>query len=164
MPQRRINATNCRRPHRNSNAPAHHRAIDRRGYRYIGMDHFALPDDELACRSGGIDATAQFPGLHDTWALRFDWSWGVGDHQIGDLYCQNSSDLKNTRPPWPPRNWRPARGLVCNADDRVRRAVIQQLICNFSLEFAEIERTFNIDFQATSAHSGRNCQTWPAMA
>ena len=37
--------------------------------------------------------------------------------------------------------------MLCNADDRLRRAVIQQLICNFSLEFAEIEQQFNIDFQ-----------------
>jgi oxygen-independent coproporphyrinogen-3 oxidase len=40
-----------------------------------------------------------------------------------------------------------SRGLICNADDRVRRAVIQQLICTFNLEFAQIEQAFNIDFR-----------------
>lgn len=40
------------------------------------------------------------------------------------------------------------RGLICNDDDRIRRAVIQQLICEFKLEFAAIERQFKIDFRS----------------
>jgi oxygen-independent coproporphyrinogen-3 oxidase len=50
-----------------------------------------------------------------------------------------------------------SRGLLCNADDRLRRAVIQQLICNFSLEFAQIEHSFNIDFQ------GYFGELWPQL-
>jgi oxygen-independent coproporphyrinogen-3 oxidase len=50
-----------------------------------------------------------------------------------------------------------SRGLLCNADDRLRRAVIQQLICNFSLEFASIEQVFNIDFQ------GYFGELWPQL-
>ena len=67
--------------------------------------------------------------------------------QIGDLYCQNSSDLNEYQNTLAAAQLATSRGLVCNADDRLRRAVIQQLICNFSLEFAEIEQQFNIDFQ-----------------
>jgi oxygen-independent coproporphyrinogen-3 oxidase len=67
--------------------------------------------------------------------------------QIGDLYCQNSSDLNQYQNTLAAAQLATSRGLVCNADDRLRRAVIQQLICNFSLEFAEIEQAFNIDFQ-----------------
>jgi oxygen-independent coproporphyrinogen-3 oxidase len=37
--------------------------------------------------------------------------------------------------------------LVCTTDDRLRREVIQQLICNFSLVFERIEQAFNIDFR-----------------
>jgi oxygen-independent coproporphyrinogen-3 oxidase len=50
-----------------------------------------------------------------------------------------------------------SRGLLCNADDRLRRAVIQQLICTFNLEFAQIERDFNIDFQ------GYFGELWPQL-
>ena len=50
-----------------------------------------------------------------------------------------------------------SRGLVCNADDRLRREVIQQLICNFSLKFEEIEQAFNIDFR------GYFNELWPEL-
>ena len=40
-----------------------------------------------------------------------------------------------------------SRGLVCTTDDRLRREVIQQLICTFSLAFDPIEQAFNIDFR-----------------
>lgn len=46
---------------------------------------------------------------------------------------------------------------MCNADDRLRRDVIQQLICNFSLQFADIEQRFNIDFQ------GYFAELWPQL-
>ena len=47
--------------------------------------------------------------------------------------------------------------MQCNEDDRLRRAVIQQLICAFSLEFASIEKQFNIDFQRYFA------DIWPQL-
>jgi oxygen-independent coproporphyrinogen-3 oxidase len=67
--------------------------------------------------------------------------------QIGDLYCQNYSDLNQYQNSLASAQLATSRGLLCNADDRLRRAVIAQLICTFSLEFAQIEHAFNIDFQ-----------------
>ncbi|MCY1428366.1 Oxygen-independent coproporphyrinogen III oxidase [compost metagenome] len=49
------------------------------------------------------------------------------------------------------------RGLHCNNDDRIRRAVIQQLICHFRLDFAAIEEQFNIDFR------GYFNDIWPTL-
>ena len=77
--------------------------------------------------------------------------------QIGDLYCQNTSDLAQYQNTLATAQLATCRGLVCNADDRLRRAVIQQLICNFSLEFVEIEEVFNIDFR------GYFGQLWPQL-
>jgi oxygen-independent coproporphyrinogen-3 oxidase len=77
--------------------------------------------------------------------------------QIGDLYCQNTSDLAQYQNTLATAQLATSRGLVCNADDRLRRAVIQQLICNLSLEFVDIEHDFNIDFR------GYFGQLWPQL-
>jgi len=118
------------------------------GYRYIGMDHFALPDDELA--SAQEDGTLQrnFQG-YTTHGHCDLIGLGVSSiSQIGDLYCQNNSDINTYQTSLDSGQLSTTRGLQCNADDRIRRAVIQQLICSFSLDFASIESLFNIDFRA----------------
>ena len=127
------------------------------GYCYIGMDHFALPDDELA--SAQEDGTLQrnFQG-YTTHGHCDLIGLGVSSiSQIGDLYCQNSTDINDYQATLDSGQLATARGLQCNADDRIRRAVIQQLICSFSLDFASIESQFNIDFRAYFS------ECWPAL-
>ena len=116
------------------------------GYRYIGMDHFALPDDELAIaqEEGTLQRNFQGYTTHGHCDLI-----GLGVSaisQIGDLYCQNSSDLNTYQAALSGGQLATQRGLQCNQDDRLRRAVIQQLICHFELEFSAIEQAFAIDF------------------
>ena len=78
--------------------------------------------------------------------------------QIGDLYCQNSSDLNEYQNALASSHLGTSRGLVCNQDDRIRREVIQQLMCNFSLEFTTIEQQFNLDFR------GYFAELWPQLS
>ena len=116
------------------------------GYRYIGMDHFALPDDELAIaqEEGTLQRNFQGYTTHGHCDLI-----GLGVSaisQVGDLYCQNSSDLNTYQGALSGGQLATQRGLLCNQDDRLRRAVIQQLICHFELDFSVIEQTFAIDF------------------
>lgn len=116
------------------------------GYRYIGMDHFALPDDELAIaqEEGTLQRNFQGYTTHGHCDLI-----GLGVSaisQVGDLYCQNSSDLNTYQAALSGGQLATQRGLQCNQDDRLRRAVIQQLICHFELEFSAIEQAFAIDF------------------
>ena len=116
------------------------------GYRYIGMDHFALPDDELAIaqEEGTLQRNFQGYTTHGHCDLI-----GLGVSaisQVGDLYCQNSSDLNTYQAALAGAQLATRRGLLCTADDRLRRAVIQQLICHFELEFAAIEQVFSVDF------------------
>ena len=73
------------------------------------------------------------------------------------MYCQNSSDLTQYQNTLASAQLATNRGLLCNADDRLRRTVIQQLICHFSLEFADIEQAFNIDFR------GYFGELWPQL-
>jgi oxygen-independent coproporphyrinogen-3 oxidase len=158
LPQRRINADELP-------APADKLAmlqnsieqLTNAGYRYIGMDHFALPDDELA--SAQEDGTLQrnFQG-YTTHGHCDLIGLGVSSiSQIGDLYCQNSSDIALYQQSLDNQQLATCRGLQCNIDDRVRRAVIQQLICEFRLDFASIETQYNIDFVAYFA------EIWPQL-
>src|SRR5690606_26864999 len=108
------------------------------GYRYIGMDHFALPDDSLtnAQETGRLQRNFQGYTTHGHCDLI-----GLGVSaisQIGDLYSQNDSDIQGYQSSLARGELATRRGLVCNADDRLRRAVISQLICHFELKFADI--------------------------
>ncbi|TBU93341.1 oxygen-independent coproporphyrinogen III oxidase [Phytopseudomonas dryadis] len=127
------------------------------GYRYIGMDHFALPDDELASaqEDGSLQRNFQGYTTHGHCDLI-----GLGVSaisQVGDLYCQNATDLARYQEVLASGQLAVQRGLLCNEDDRVRRAVIQQLICHFQLDFADIEQRFAIDFRSYFK------ATWPAL-
>ncbi|MHC8305286.1 oxygen-independent coproporphyrinogen III oxidase [Pseudomonas sp. PB3P13] len=117
------------------------------GYRYIGMDHFALPDDELAIAQEESALQRNFQGYTTHGHCDLIGLGVSAISQIGDLYCQNSSDLNHYQNALASAQLATHRGLVCNADDRLRRKVIQQLMCTFRLDFAEIEQMFNIAFR-----------------
>jgi oxygen-independent coproporphyrinogen-3 oxidase len=148
MPQRRIDAAELPAPA--AKLEMLHNTIEQltaAGYRYIGMDHFALPDDELAIaqEEGTLQRNFQGYTTHGHCDLV-----GLGVSaisQIGDLYCPNSSDLNTYQDTLSSAQLATQRGLLCNQDDRVRRAVIQQLICHFELDFEQIEQAFTLDFR-----------------
>ncbi|PWU31387.1 oxygen-independent coproporphyrinogen III oxidase [Pseudomonas sp. RW407] len=147
MPQRRINAQDLPSPAQKLDMLQ--RTIEQlsaAGYRYIGMDHFALPDDELA--SAQEDGTLQrnFQGYTTRGHCDLVGLGVSAISQIGDLYCQNSTDINTYQNCLDNGQLATRRGLYCSADDRVRRAVIQQLICHFQLDFEDIEERFNIEF------------------
>ncbi|ETF09111.1 MULTISPECIES: oxygen-independent coproporphyrinogen III oxidase [Pseudomonas] len=148
MPQRRINSLDLPSPaHKLEMLQRTIEQLTAAGYRYIGMDHFALPDDELAIAQEEHTLQRNFQGYTTHGHCDLIGLGVSAISQIGDLYCQNNSDLTAYQNSLASAQLATSRGLVCNADDRLRRAVIQQLICNFKLEFAEIEQQFNIDFQ-----------------
>ncbi|NWD69940.1 oxygen-independent coproporphyrinogen III oxidase [Pseudomonas gingeri] len=158
MPQRRINGNELPAPA--DKLEMLHRTIEQltaAGYRYIGMDHFALPDDELAIAQEESTLQRNFQGYTTHGHCDLIGLGVSAISQIGDLYCQNSSDLNQYQNTLAGAQLATSRGLLCNADDRLRRAVIQQIICNFSLEFAAIERQFNIDF------GGYFAALWPRL-
>jgi len=158
LPQRRINADDLPSPAdkltmlQNSIAQ-----LTAAGYRYIGMDHFALPDDELA--SAQEDGTLQrnFQGYTTHGHCDLIGLGVSAISQIGDLYCQNNSDIALYQQSLDNNQLATCKGLQCNGDDRVRRAVIQQLICDFRLDFAAIEGKYNIDF------AGYFTAIWPQL-
>ncbi|CAI8806712.1 Oxygen-independent coproporphyrinogen III oxidase [Pseudomonas sp. IT-P100] len=158
MPQRRINSDELPTPAQKLEMLQ--RTIEQltaAGYRYIGMDHFALPDDELAIAQEESTLQRNFQGYTTHGHCDLIGLGVSAISQIGDLYCQNSNDLNQYQNALASTQLATNRGLLCNADDRVRRAVIQQLICRFNVEFTEIEQAFNIDFR------GYFGKLWPQL-
>jgi oxygen-independent coproporphyrinogen-3 oxidase len=158
MPQRRINTSDLPTPgDKLAMLQASIEQLSAAGYRYIGMDHFALPDDELASaqEDGSLQRNFQGYTTHGHCDLI---GLGVSSiSQIGDLYCQNNSDLSKYQDSLAHNELATLRGLHCDTDDRLRRAVIQQLICHFQLRFADIEQAYAIDFR------GYFADIWPQL-
>lgn len=159
MPQRRIDSADLPAPE--AKLLMLERTIEQltqAGYRYIGMDHFALPDDELAIAQEELTLQRNFQGYTTHGHCDLIGLGVSAISQVGDLYSQNSSDLSDYQGLLGSDQLATKRGLVCNTDDRVRRTVIQQLICHFSLDFAAIEAAFAIDFRAYFS------EQWPQLA
>ena len=116
------------------------------GYKMIGMDHFAKPDDELFQAIDKGELHRNFQGYTTRGGVDL---LGIGLTSIGegeDYYAQNYKDLPEYEaaidagrlPFW--------RGVELNEDDRIRKAVIMDLMSNFKLDIARIEKAFGIDF------------------
>ncbi|WP_417224403.1 oxygen-independent coproporphyrinogen III oxidase [Amphritea sp.] len=116
------------------------------GYVYIGMDHFAKPDDELALaqQNGKLHRNFQGYTTHSDCDLV---AMGVSSiSQIGDVYYQNEHDMSAYSSAVEARTNAIKRGVTLSTDDRIRRAVITQLICHFQLDMAAIDAQFDINF------------------
>ncbi len=117
------------------------------GYVYIGMDHFAKPDDELALAQNNGQLHRNFQGYttHSDCDLV---AMGVSAiSQIGDVYYQNEHDIAAYTAAVEQRENAIKRGVTLSRDDRIRRAVINQLICHFALDMQQIESAFGLNFQ-----------------
>ena len=117
------------------------------GYVYIGMDHFAKPDDELAQaqRAGTLYRNFQGYSTHADCDLIGLGATSIG--MVGDSYSQNHKTLEAYYAPLDENRLAVFRGVRLDADDRLRRVVITELICHFSLNFAAIEQRFDIQFR-----------------
>ena len=122
------------------------RRLTEAGYIYIGMDHFAKPDDELALaqRQGKLYRNFQGYSTHSDCDLIGMGITSIG--RVGDAYIQNVKDLDTYSRLIGAGRLPIFKGVELNADDKLRRAVITQLICHFELAFDEIERAFDIKF------------------
>ncbi len=117
------------------------------GYQFIGMDHFARPQDELAVaqREGILHRNFQGYTTQGDCDLL-----GLGVSAIsmlGDNYAQNQKDLKTYYAQVEEQGHALWRGLVLTDDDCLRRDVIKLLICNFQLNYSQIEEMYPINFK-----------------
>ncbi|WP_353572080.1 oxygen-independent coproporphyrinogen III oxidase [Candidatus Albibeggiatoa sp. nov. BB20] len=117
------------------------------GYVYIGMDHFAKPDDELAVaqRNGTLYRNFQGYATHADCDLVAMGSTSIS--KVGSSYSQNVKTLEEYYAKIDNNELAVFRGIALTDDDVLRREVITQLICHFGLSIPSIEQQFNIEFK-----------------
>jgi len=116
------------------------------GYVYIGMDHFAKPDDELAKaqREGSLHRNFQGYTTHADCDLV---AMGVSAiSSVDHAYSQNDKDINGYYQQIDAKHLPIIRGIASTDEDLIRYQIIQQLSCHFKLDFQRIENEFDIDF------------------
>lgn len=125
-------------------------AIDRlsaAGYIYIGMDHFALPEDELAVALREGTLQRNFQGYSTRRGLDLIGLGMSAISQIDDSYGQNAATLGDYYARIDSGHLAVQRGLRLDADDRLRREVIMRIMCQGSIDYDDIEQRHGIDFE-----------------
>jgi oxygen-independent coproporphyrinogen-3 oxidase len=146
-PQRRIKAADL--PEAEEKLSILQYSIERltqAGYVYIGMDHFARPDDELAVaqHKGTLHRNFQGYSAHsncDSVAMGVSAISNIGDH-----FCQNTTDINVYHEQLRENKLPIYRGYETRSSDILRRYIIQQLICFFRLDIGNIEQRWSIKF------------------
>jgi oxygen-independent coproporphyrinogen-3 oxidase len=148
-PQRRINEADLPSP--DARLQILQTAIQRltqAGYVFIGMDHFAKPEDELAVAQRQGRLHRNFQG-YSTYAEADLLAFGVSAiSKIGPTYCQNFRTLDEYYAAIDNGVLPVMRGLELTVDDLLRRSIIQALMCHFELSLEAIEVAHLIDFKA----------------
>jgi len=129
------------------------------GYVYIGMDHFAKPDDELAVAQREHTLYRNFQGYstHADCDLIGLGVTSIG--KVGNTFSQNHKTLEAYYESIDAGQLAVYRGLELDEDDLLRSEVITRLICHFSLRPAEIEQRFDINFAGYFAQELEELQT-----
>jgi oxygen-independent coproporphyrinogen-3 oxidase len=116
------------------------------GYVYIGMDHFAVPEDELSVALEQGTLQRNFQGYSTRAGLDLIGLGMSAIGLVGECYAQNRKTLDawmqaidaGELPVW--------RGLRMTGEDRLRRDLIQRLMCSGRVDFADFERRYELDF------------------
>ncbi len=122
-------------------------AFEKAGYVYIGMDHFALPDDALAVakRQGRLHRNFQGYSTQPDCDLIALGVSSIG--RVGATYSQNAKTLDDYYDILNHGHFPVVRGLALTRDDLVRRAVIMAIMCQGQLQFESIELAHLLDFK-----------------
>jgi oxygen-independent coproporphyrinogen-3 oxidase len=149
MPQRRINEADLPAPQTKLDIlKLAVNMLTDAGYVYIGMDHFAKPDDELAVaqRQGRLHRNFQGYSTHADCDLVALGVSAIG--KIGPTYSQNFREDEEYYAALDKGVLPIMRGMSLDADDLVRREIIQALMCHFALSKEAFNTGFGIDFDS----------------
>jgi oxygen-independent coproporphyrinogen-3 oxidase len=121
------------------------------GYVYIGMDHFARPDDALAraLADGSLQRNFQGFSSHGQCDLVAMGITAIG--RVGDCYAQNHRDVEAYRDDVEAGSLPVQRGLTLDADDRLRARVIADLICHGAVRKRDVTDDFDDYFASELA-------------
>ncbi|HEY7751555.1 MAG TPA: oxygen-independent coproporphyrinogen III oxidase, partial [Ignavibacteriaceae bacterium] len=117
------------------------------GYEFIGMDHFAKPDDELSVALKEKKLYRNFQG-YSTNAGADLYGFGITSiSQLKNIYAQNFKTEKEYYTSIDNETIPTFKGYKLNEDDHIRREVIMKIMCDFELNFKSIEDKFKIKFK-----------------
>ncbi len=116
------------------------------GYKPIGMDHFALPSDELARAAESGTLHRNFMGYSVMPAPDMVATGVSGIGEVGQTFFQNHKKLTKYYDDLDAGKLPIDRGYALNGDDLVRQLVIRELMCNFRVDRSEVEERFGIVF------------------
>jgi oxygen-independent coproporphyrinogen III oxidase len=151
-PQRRIHASELPAPEDRVNMLGDALAgFTAQGYTYIGMDHFALPQDSLAVakRQGRLHRNFQGYSTQPECDLISLGVSAIG--RIGATYSQNAKTLPEYQDALEQGRFPVVRGLALSRDDVVRRAIIMALMCQGRVDFESIEVAHLLDMRTAFA-------------
>ncbi|MFZ2507243.1 MAG: oxygen-independent coproporphyrinogen III oxidase [Steroidobacteraceae bacterium] len=118
------------------------------GYVYIGMDHFALPDDELSVALADGSLQRNFQGYSTRAGLDLVGLGMSAIGQVGDLYVQNHRLLDDWAAALDSGHLPICRGYRLTHEDRIRRAVIRALMCRGEIDLRRFGERFDVDFSS----------------
>ena len=117
------------------------------GYVFIGMDHFAKPDDELAIALKEKKLYRNFQG-YSTHSGTDLYAMGItAISQLQNVYAQNFKNEKEYYQSIDNEVIPVAKGYHLSEDDILRRDVVMKLMCNFELDFKPVEEKYKINFK-----------------
>ena len=122
--------------------------FEKQGYKMVGMDHFARPEDELFAAIEKGELHRNFQGYTTRGGANLV---GIGLTSIGEgerYYAQNTKDMKLYEEALEAGRLPFERGVMLNDDDFLRKAVIMELMANFSIDMKRVEAEHKIDFKA----------------
>ena len=117
------------------------------GYRYIGMDHFALPHDDLARAQESGTLQRNFMGYTTHAGCDLIGLGASAISHVGDSFSQNHRQLEDWQAAVDGHRLPVARGIELEADDLLRAEVIQQLMCSGAIDVDSIEQRYDIVFR-----------------
>ena len=123
------------------------------GFVYIGMDHFARPEDELTVAMNNGSLYRNFQGYSTHAGINLLAVGITSISMLSDLYVQNHKTMNEYYEMLDKGELPVMRGIELNEDDQLRREVITELMCNFRLKKEKMELKYNIEFDNYFADS-----------
>ena len=137
---------------------AHDRLVES-GYVYVGMDHFAKPEDELSRALDERRLWRNFQGYTVRQACDLLGFGVTAIGEVGGSFAQNNAELDAYMKTVAGEGLATYRGFLTSNDDKLRRHIITQLMCNLFLEIGRVEEEFGLKFWAEFEPEARALET-----
>jgi len=122
------------------------------GYRYIGMDHFAKEDDELAVAQREKTLQRNFQGYSTKGGVDI-YAFGMSSiSQADDIYWQNRKELPDYYAQLDAGRLPVSKVYILTNEDKIRRPTIMRLMCDLELDFGAMSEELEIDFEKYFSH------------